>query len=84
MRAGPQVQFLHSLGEIVSAAAEAGLYVTHLCEHTDVSHGLCNEQLQQEEDGRFRRRIDGYPLPVLFTMIASAEAPSTAAAAMNA
>lgn len=70
-RTGPQVQYLHTLGEIVSTAAEAGLSVDFLHEHLDVSHGLCNEQLTREEDGRFRRRIDGYPLPVLYTMIAT-------------
>jgi SAM-dependent methyltransferase len=83
LRTGPQVQHLHTLGEIVSSAAEAGLRISHLHEHVDVSHGLCNDQLTREEDGRFRRRIDGFPLPVLFTMIASAE-PSTSSVTVDA
>jgi SAM-dependent methyltransferase len=82
MRTGPQVQFLHTLGEVVSGAGQADLFVTHLREHTDLSHGLCNEQLKREEDGRFRRRIDGHLLPVLFSMIASAqERPAAATSA---
>lgn len=69
-RTGPQVQFFHSLGEIVSAAAGAGLYVRHLHEHTDVSWDLSVAYLKREEDGRYRRRADGHALPVLFTLIA--------------
>lgn len=69
-RTGPQVQFLYSLGEIVTRAAEAGLRVMSLREYTAVSHGLCNDQLKQEDDSQFRRRVDGHPLPVLFSMIA--------------
>jgi SAM-dependent methyltransferase len=71
-RTGAQVQFVHSLGEIVSAAAEAGLRVLSLKEHTAASHGLCIEHLRHEGDGRYRRRVDGHPLPVLFTLIAGA------------
>ncbi len=71
-RTGPQVQFLHSLGDIVSAAAEAGLRVTHLSEHTETSRGLCIEHLQLEDDGLYRCRVDGQPLPILFTLVASA------------
>jgi SAM-dependent methyltransferase len=70
MTTGPQVQFVRTLGEIVSAAAEAGLRVTQLLEDTEISSGLCNDQLACEHDGRYRRRVDGHPLPVLFTLIA--------------
>jgi SAM-dependent methyltransferase len=70
-RTGPQVQFHHSLGEIVTAAAEAGLRVLQLREHTDLSHDLRMEKLQREDDGRFRRRVDGHAIPILFTLIAS-------------
>jgi hypothetical protein len=69
-RTGPQVQFHHPLGEIVSAVEVAGLRVTQLQELTDVSRGLCVRQLKREDDGRYRQRVDGDPLPVLFTLIA--------------
>lgn len=67
---GPQVQFLHSLGEIVSAAAAAGLRVTQLVEHTELSCDICDTGILREEDGKYRRRLDGYVTPVLFTLIA--------------
>lgn len=69
-RTGPQVQFLHSLGEIVSAAADAGLRVTRLLEHTELSCDICDDGIRLEDDGRYRRRVDGHPLPVLFTLVA--------------
>ncbi|HET9986463.1 MAG TPA: class I SAM-dependent methyltransferase [Longimicrobiales bacterium] len=69
-RTGPQVQFLHSLGEIVSAAADAGLQLTRLLEHTELSCDICDDGIRLEGDGRYRRRVDGHPLPVLFTLLA--------------
>jgi SAM-dependent methyltransferase len=69
-RTGPQVQFLHSLGQIVSAAAAAGLRVTQLVEHTDLSCDICDTGIVREDDGRYRRRLDGHVTPVLFTLIA--------------
>jgi len=70
LRPGRQVQFFHSLGEIVSAAADAGLRVKQLLEHTEISSSLCDDRLELESDGRYRRRVDGHPLPVLFTLVA--------------
>jgi SAM-dependent methyltransferase len=67
---GPQVQFLYSLGEIVSAAAAAGLCVTQLVEHTELSCDICDTGITRESDGRYRRRVDGHVTPVLFTLIA--------------
>jgi SAM-dependent methyltransferase len=69
-RTGPQVQFIYSLGEIVTAAADAGLRVTHLREHTDLSSSIGDDRLELGSDGRYRRRIDGHAVPVLFTMLA--------------
>jgi SAM-dependent methyltransferase len=69
-RTGPQVQFLHSLGEIISAAAGAGLRVTQLMEHTELSRDICDDGIKLEGDGRYRRRVDGHPMPVLFTLVA--------------
>ena len=67
---GPQVQFTHSLNEVLAAAAEAGLHVTKLLEHRSASEGLCNDRWTRESDGRFRRRVDGEPEPLLFTLVA--------------
>jgi len=69
-RTGPQVEFSYCLGDIVSAAADAGLRVTRLVEHTEISRDLCDDRLTRENDGRYRRRADGHPLPVLFTLLA--------------
>ena len=69
-RTGPQVQFLYSLGEIVSATAAAGLRVMQLVEHTELSCDICDTGITREDDGRYRRRVDGHVTPVLFTLIA--------------
>jgi hypothetical protein len=58
-------QYAHSLGEIVTAAANAGLRVEHLGEHVDAEinpHGV----LTAGPDGRHRRQIDGELLPVVY------------------
>lgn len=68
-RTGPQVHFHHSLGEIVSAAG-AGLRVAQLVEHTELSCDICDPGITREDDGRYRRRVDGHVTPVLFTLIA--------------
>jgi SAM-dependent methyltransferase len=78
------VQFAHSLGEVVTAAVGAGLVIAHLAEHTSSSFdprapggsGL-------DGDGRYRYSLGqggevtgdrgaSYPLPVLFTLLATA------------
>lgn len=63
------VQYAHALGEIVTAAAAAGLRVHRLDEHldspVDMGHGAT-----PDPDGRHRFRIDGQLLPVLYTLIA--------------
>lgn len=63
------VQYGHSLGEIVTAAVEAGLRIQRLDEHldspTDLGHGTA-----PDADGRHRFRIDGQSLPLLYTLIA--------------
>lgn len=69
-RTGPQVQFLYSLGEIVSAAVAASLRVTQLVEHTELSCDICDTGITREGDGLYRRRVNGYATPVLFTLIA--------------
>jgi SAM-dependent methyltransferase len=74
------VQYAHSLGEIVTAAAAAGLVCVSLEEH--VSGSFNTGQFEYpEDDGRYRLRLgepferegerhDPEPLPVLFTFLA--------------
>lgn len=64
------VVYAHSVGEVVSSAIGAGLQVLALSEHLDSPIDPRGGVLVQEADGRFRARLDGQPLPVLFTLIA--------------
>lgn len=63
------VQYAHSLGEIVTATAIAGLRIQRLDEHLDtpldLGHGFA-----PDPDGRHRFRVSGQNLPVLYTLIA--------------
>jgi SAM-dependent methyltransferase len=63
------VQHAHGLGEVVTAALGAGLRVVRLTEHLDapVYTGGCDTV---EDDGRYRIRVNGYRLPLLYTLIA--------------
>jgi len=64
------VVYAHSVGEVVSSAIGAGLQVLALHEHLDSPLDPRGGVLPQEADGRFRARLDGQPLPVLYTLIA--------------
>jgi SAM-dependent methyltransferase len=67
------VQYPHSLGEIVTAAADAGLIVKHLGEHiaTELDpRGI----LPQGKDGLYRLPFGGSHLPILYSI--RAESPS--------
>src|ERR671933_815135 len=64
------VQYGHSLGEIVTAAIQAGLRVERLDEHMELDVDPRGNVLPREDDGRYRLRIDGELLPVAFTLIA--------------
>lgn len=64
------VQYAHSLGEVVTAALAAGLRIEYLAEHLEADFDPRGDLLAREEDGRYRLRIDGEALPVLFTVIA--------------
>lgn len=68
---GGNVNYAHSLGEIVTAAARAGLRVDVLHEHLDAAFDPRGDVLRPEDDGRFRFRLNGQPLPVLYTLIAT-------------
>jgi len=64
------VQYAHALGEIVTAAAGAGLRVRTLVEHLDTPIEVSGDGATKGDDGRFRRLLDGQPVPLLYTLIA--------------
>jgi hypothetical protein len=68
-RTGPQVQYNHTLEDILFAADTAGLRVMQLREHTSISCDLRVDRLEIETDGRYRWRVDGRAVPVLYTLI---------------
>ena len=68
--AADSVEYGHSLGEIVTAAIRAGLRVERLDEHMDADFDPRGDVLAHDDDGRYRLRIDGERLPVLFTLVA--------------
>jgi SAM-dependent methyltransferase len=63
------VNFAHSLGETVTAAIEAGLRIDSLTEHVEASKSPRPPIVPREADGRYRLRLDGQPLPILFTLL---------------
>jgi SAM-dependent methyltransferase len=65
------VEYGHSLGEIVTAAVGAGLRVDALHEHLDAEVDGRGDVLPRDDDGRYRLRVSGELLPVLFTLLAS-------------
>lgn len=72
MTASASVNYAHSLGETVTAAADAGLRVDTLREHLS---GTARDErpgvTELGEDGRYRFRLGGQDLPVLFTLAAT-------------
>ena len=65
------VNFAHSLGETVTAAIQAGLRIDSLTEHLEASKPVRPPMVPREADGRYRLRLDGQPLPILFTLLAT-------------
>jgi SAM-dependent methyltransferase len=65
------VSYAHSLGETVNAALAAGLRIEHLEEHLNADFDPRGDLLGPDDDGRYRLRVDGELLPILFTLIAS-------------
>lgn len=63
------VVFAHSLGETVSAALGAELRVETLEEHLDADLDPRGD-VAEEADGRYRVRLGGEALPMLFTLVA--------------
>ena len=65
------VEYGHSLGEVVNAALGAGLRIEHLEEHLEADFDPRGTLLEPGEDGRYRARVDGELLPLLFTLVAA-------------
>jgi SAM-dependent methyltransferase len=65
------VEYGHSLAEVVNAALAAGLRVERLDEHLDSDFDPRGEVIAREADGRYRLRVDGELLPVLFALVAA-------------
>ena len=65
------VEYGHSLGEVVNAALSAGLRIEHLEEHFEADFDPRGTLIAREEDGRYRARVDGELLPLLFTLVAA-------------
>jgi SAM-dependent methyltransferase len=70
-QANVTVEYGHSLGEIVTAAVAAGLSVRALHEHLDAAHPFRADVLREPDaDGRYRLRLGGQPMPLVYTLIA--------------
>lgn len=65
------VNFAHSLGETVTAAVEAGLRIDSLTEHLEASMSPRPRLVPRDPDGRYRLRLEGQLLPILFTLLAT-------------
>jgi SAM-dependent methyltransferase len=65
------VEYAHSLGEVVNAALGAGLKIQRLEEHLDADFDPRGDVLAREDDGRYRLRVGGEALPILFTLVAA-------------
>ncbi|WP_250643048.1 class I SAM-dependent methyltransferase [Frankia sp. AiPa1] len=66
------VQYPHGLGEIVTAAASAGLRVDALTEHLDADGPQGRgDQMRRGHDGRWRLILAGQPVPVEFSLRAT-------------
>ena len=65
------VEYGHSLAEVVNAALEAGLKIQRLDEHLESDFDPRGDLLAGEGDGRYRLRVDGELLPLLFALVAA-------------
>jgi SAM-dependent methyltransferase len=65
------VQYSHSLGEVVTAAASAGFVVDELVERGDVSARFSRGVASHDSDGRWRLRVAGEALPLVFALRAT-------------
>jgi SAM-dependent methyltransferase len=65
------IEYAHSPGEIVTAAAEAGFRIDAFVEHLETTFDDGGGRGRLEADGRYRLRVAGEPLPLLFTLRAT-------------
>jgi SAM-dependent methyltransferase len=66
-----KARFSYNLAEVLSAACAAGLRIDFVGEHEDSGPSQIRALQAQEPDGAWRSRLDGYALPVLFTLNAT-------------
>jgi SAM-dependent methyltransferase len=65
------ISYAHSLGEITTAAADSGFRIDELIEHLQCSFEHRDGIPRREQDGWWRLRADGLPLPLLYTLRAT-------------
>jgi SAM-dependent methyltransferase len=65
------VVYGHSLAEVLNAALGAGLRIQRLDEYLDSDFDPRGDILPRGDDGRYRLRVDGELLPVLFALVAA-------------
>ena len=65
------VEFGHSLAEVVNAALGADLRIQRLDEYLEADFDPRGGIMPREDDGRYRLRVDGELLPVLFALVAA-------------
>jgi hypothetical protein len=65
------VEYAHSLGEVVTAAAAAGFVVDELIERADASLRFGRGVATRDPDGRWRLRVAGEQLPLVFGLRAT-------------
>lgn len=73
LSASASVSYAHGLGDLVGAALRAGLTLTSLEEHTSLEFDPMPGYtlFTHEDDGRYRARTGGWPLPIMFTLLAA-------------
>lgn len=65
------VQYAHSVGEVVSAAIDAGLVLRWLAERTDSPRDYRGDLGRPEPDGQYRLRLGVEPAPLLYSLVAN-------------
>ncbi len=70
IKATQTVQYAHSVGEVVTAAIEAGLVVRWLAERTNAPRDFRGDLVGPEADGWYRLRLGAEAAPVMYTLVA--------------
>jgi SAM-dependent methyltransferase len=71
IRATAEVEYAHSLGEVVNAAIAAGLRIDALHEHLEADFDPRGSVATADAGGRYRLEVTGERLPILFTLVAT-------------